>query len=148
MKSTTEVYLAWENDPEVKRRMEEQEKKRYEAIKRNSEMMNRADKTEIEVQVKAQVELLGSKELYNRISSNLKDHKFEPFFIKEQYKLFQWREQFFYKKFGHYSDGRNIWFTEGADDSHGSYTVPYQITKNFENILMISCSKNLGNGLI
>ena len=142
--SEDEDFLAWMNDPEVKKRIEEQEKKRDDAISQNLERINKADKTEVEDLVKAQIELLGNRELYYRISSNLEDHKFEPFFLKEQYKLFQFREDFFYDKFGSYTEGRNIWFTDGADDSHGFDTVPYQITKNFENIMKFSCFKDFG----
>ena len=47
----------------------------------SGERINKAEKTEVKDLVKAQIELLGNKELYYRISSNLEDHKFEPFFL-------------------------------------------------------------------
>ena len=80
--SEDEEFLAWKNYPEVKRRIEEQKEKRDEAIHRNSELINKTDQTEVDAQVKAQVELLGSKILYYRISSKFRDYKFEPYFVR------------------------------------------------------------------
>ena len=135
--SEDEDFIAWKNDPEVQRRIKEQNKTRDEAINQNSVLKSKADKTELDAQVKTQVELL---------SSNLENHKFDPYLVREQNKLFQWREQFFYKKFGHHytTEGMKTWFTDGGDDSHDSDTVPFQITKNFENVLMLASSKDLG----
>lgn len=68
------------NDPEMKKRIEEQEKKRDDAISQNLERINKADKTEVEDTSKSSRLSCWATELYYRISSNLEDHKFEPFF--------------------------------------------------------------------
>ena len=46
-----------------------------------------------------QIELLGSEQMYKRVNDNLKNLKFEAHFAQEQSKLFQWREEFFWKHF-------------------------------------------------
>ena len=46
-----------------------------------------------------QINLLGgSEKKYLRVSENLKALKFEPYLAEEQFKLYQWREDFFHSK--------------------------------------------------
>ena len=95
-----------------------------------------------------QIDLLGGSEsLYERIHHNLATLTFESYFAKEQYMLYEWRENFFYKEFGNWvietNDGKWVpggWFTTGADDSHGLDTVPFQITQNFNGVMILACA--------
>ena len=81
-----------------------------------------------------QIDLLGGSEsLYERIHHNLATLTFESYFAKEQYMLYEWRENFFYKEFGNWvietNDGKWVpagWFTTGADDSHDHGLSPVQ----------------------
>ena len=143
--SEDEDFVAWLNDPEVKKRIEEQNKKRNDAIKYIKDLKADTNTSEILQVVKDQIKLLGSEELFKRINRNLKEHKFEPFYVKEQYKLFKWREEFFHTKFGGYFNAdkevKTTWFTDGGDDSHGFDTVPFQITRNFDEIVALACVK-------
>ena len=41
--------------------------------------------------------------------------------------MYRWREEYFYRQFGHYYEESCSWFTFGADDSHSMDTVPYQV---------------------
>jgi len=75
-----------------------------------------------------QVNLLGSARLYQRVHMNLLQHKFEPFFASEQFKLYAWRQEFFNCKFGHYDHSSHVYVARCF------YTVPYQITKNFHTL--------------
>ena len=56
-----------------------------------------------------------------------------------QRKLYQWREEFFHDKFkSKYFDPDlplSNWITLGLDDAHAYYTVPYQITQNFNEVM-------------
>ena len=67
-----------------------------------------------------QIKLVGSKKLYEKVS---KFYTGQTYFIQEQMKLYQWRENFFYQNFPDDS-----WYTDGGDDAHYLDTVPYQIT--------------------
>ena len=43
-----------------------------------------------------------------------------------------YRKSFFKAKIGSWHDGK--WFTDGGDDTHYFEVVPYQITKNHEEV--------------
>ena len=64
-----------------------------------------------------------------------------------QRKLYQWREEFFHDKFkSKYFDPDlpvSNWITLGLDDAHAYYTVPYQITQNFNEVMMLAASKKV-----
>ena len=57
------------------------------------------------------------------------------FNFQEQFKLYNWREDFFHEEF---PDGS--WFTMGADDAHSFDTVPYQITQHFDTVLDLAAT--------
>jgi hypothetical protein len=115
----------------------------------------RIDKSEVEKVRKAQIDLFGGNTLlYLRVDQNLKEHGFEPLFAREQYKLFTWREKYFNNKFTTEDNirtrtydgkikknGKMKWHTNGGDDSHSFDTVPYQITKHFQDVVELACSK-------
>jgi len=94
-----------------------------------------------------QVNLLGSARLYQRVHMNLLQHKFEPFFASEQFKLYAWRLEFFNCKIGNYGElsskkAKNIFIFQDVP----MYTVPYQITKKFHTFAWeLSQSLNLYN---
>ena len=79
-----------------------------------------------------QIKLVGSKKLYEKVS---KFYTGQTYFIQEQMKLYQWREQFFYKNFPDDS-----WYTDGGSDAHCLDTVPYQITRKFDKIVALACT--------
>jgi len=110
----------------------------------NNKFLEKTNHEDVKDIVNQQVNLLGSAQLYQRIDKNFREHKFEKFFAKEQFKLFNWRKTNFYTKFGHYdqrnSSGIRTWYTDGSDDSHSMDTVPYQITKKFDNVMALACS--------
>lgn len=83
--------------------------------------------------VQDQVRVLGNnKKLYELLDGNMKKHVFNPFFVKEQWALYEWRQNFFSDHFGSYEDGG--WHTDGGDDSHAFDTIPYNITKRFDKV--------------
>lgn len=83
-----------------------------------------------------QIELLGGCEsLFNAVDYNLRRHSFSSDLAVPQYKLYEWREQFF-----HTQHPDNSWFTDWADDAHYFDTIPYQITKNWIEVVALSCS--------
>ena len=74
-----------------------------------------------------QIELLGSKALYDRVNRSFELLRFEPFFVKEQFKLFDWRKDYF-----HYNFDDRSWFANGRDDSHA---IPQLITQHFDEVV-------------
>ena len=82
-----------------------------------------------------QVTLLGSENVYRRMDRNLRESRFEPFFAKEQFELYSWREEFFHSQFP-----EETWFTDGADDSHDFDTVPFQITARWDSVVALASS--------
>jgi len=112
----------------------------------NNKLLEKTDPAAVEELVNEQIELLGSELLYHRINNNFLELKFEAFFAKEQFKLFTWRENFFYNKFGNIYDGTlQNWITCGAltMNNFNNYifeTVPYHITMNFNEVMALACS--------
>ena len=94
--------------------------------------------------IQQQIDLLGSKRLYDRVSGNLSANRLEAEFAEEHFKLYRWRYDFFYRQFGPYMD--NNWYTDGGDDAHGFDTVPYQITSNFDEVMVSSCLRKRRTG--
>jgi len=83
-----------------------------------------------------QIKLVGSKKMYDKVS------RFPPgetYFLKDQMKLYQWREKFFQDNF---PDGS--WYTDGGDDAHDYDTVPFQITSNFDEVVADACKPGDG----
>ena len=88
-----------------------------------------------------QVEIVGSELIYDRVNKGLKNHYLEPFFAREQFQLYKWRKEFFEEKFGSWHNDNCIWTCRGGDVAQSLDTVPYQITKNFDYVTEIACSK-------
>ena len=86
-----------------------------------------------------QVKVVGSVGLYEKIHNNFLEEKFEPFFAKEQYDLYRWRADFFCSNFPFPTSSENNWYTDGGDDTHGFDTLPLNITKHFDRVLMLAC---------
>jgi len=114
--------------------------------KNNKKLLKKTDPAAVEEVINEQIELLGSELLYQRINNNLLEHKFEAFFAKEQFKLFAWREKFFFRKFGSIDDddGMMGWISfqkiELGSTEAEFDTVPYQITMNFKEVTALACS--------
>merc|ERR1719219_2006649 len=98
------------------------------------------DPEKISSAVSEQVALVGSQSLYEKINTNFREERFEAFFAKEHFDLYRWRVDYFHSQFGHYGDEDLCWYTFGADDSHCFDTVPYQVTRNFDEVLALACS--------
>merc|ERR1719219_2366978 len=98
------------------------------------------DPEKISTAVSQQVALVGSQSLYEKINTNFREGKFEAFFAKEHFDLYRWRVDYFYSQFGQYGDEDICWLTTGFDDSHCVDTVPYQITRNFDEVLALACA--------
>jgi len=94
-----------------------------------------SDETKVADIIAAQVKLLGSVQIYEKLDKNLRELKFDPYFAEEQFELYAWREDFFYRNFPNDS-----WFTNGNEDNHEMHTIPYQITQKFEQVVGLSCS--------
>ena len=64
-----------------------------------------------------------------------------------QRKLYQWREEFFHDNFkSKYFDPDlpvSNWITLGLDDAHGHDTVPFQITRNFDEVMRLAASRKV-----
>ena len=95
----------------------------------------------VDAMVCEQIKIAGSKILYKRIDKSFKEGSMEPYFLKEQWMLYSWRERFFQHHFplGGGSDAE-CWYTEGADDSHFLDTVPFQVTTNFDCLMTLAAS--------
>ena len=97
---------------------------------------NQLDLNEIRA---CQVALVGSERLYERINRNLRNLISEPYFTAEQFKLYKWRENFFYKVFGSWMVDK-IWTCHGNWFSHEFDTVPLQLTQFFDDLTVLACS--------
>jgi len=136
--SEDDEFLAFHDadiEAQVKAEIQRMKMRRAEAELKNVELVSITDESKVDKIKADQVEIVGSLKLYERINLNFRLERFEPFFAKEQFELYRWREDFFHSSFP--EEG---WFTDGADDSHAFDTVPYQITKNFQHVVALACS--------
>jgi len=136
--SEDDEFLAFHDadiEAQVKAEIQRIKMRRAEAELKNVELVSITDESKVDKIKADQVEIVGSLKLYERINLNFRLERFEPFFAKEQFELYRWREDFFHSSFP--EEG---WFTDGADDSHAFDTVPYQITKNFQHVVALACS--------
>ena len=64
-----------------------------------------------------------------------------------QRKLYQWRKEFFHDKFKSKYFNPDLpvsnWITLGLDDDHAYNVVPYQITRNFNEVMKLAASKKV-----
>jgi len=93
-----------------------------------NEIIKEVDDDRVQTIIEIQIKLMsGNKLLYERMHKNLKEHKFESLFAKEQTMLYEFRKSFFYKLCG-------------RRPSFIDFTTPYHITKNFEVVMAMVCS--------
>ena len=86
--------------------------------------------------VKKQIALVGGfKEIFSRLDRSFKALKIEPFFVKEQWDLFEFRYEFFHK---HFPDGSFI-----SDDYDHFNVVMYQICFNFDEVMILASREGL-----
>ena len=86
--------------------------------------------------VKKQIELVGGyKEVFKRIDKSLKAFQVEPFFVKEQWDLFEFRYEFFMK---HFPPGS---FVSEEDDYFN--VIIYQICFNFDQVMTFASRESL-----
>jgi len=136
--SEDDEFLAYHDadiEAQVRDCLQKMQKRKDEAELRNVTLMERTDRQAVERVRLEQVQMLGGCErLYHQADINLRQHRFQPYLAEDQYKLYTWRENFFHLKFP-----EDTWFTDGGDDSHYHDTVPYQITKNWEEVVSLAC---------
>ena len=91
---------------------------------------------------RAQVELLGGdQELFERVDASLKDIKVIKDIEDLQKKLYMWRTHFFLEHFKGAADNECKWFSDGGDDACGFDVRPFEITRNFDNVMKLAASK-------
>jgi len=136
--SEDDEFLAFHDadiEAQVKAEVERMKLRRAEAESKNEELVDATDQEKVDKIRSDQVKIVGSSKLYERINKNFIEGRFDPFFAKEQFDLYSWREDFFHSSFP-----EECWFTDGADDSHEFDCVPFQITKKFESVVALACS--------
>ena len=82
--------------------------------------------------------------LYRRVTKNMDNLVVDPFFYNEQVDLFMDRKIFFYETYGAIGEDVDVnkW-TDGFQDVMGNDgTIPYQLVKNFDQIILKSLSIN------
>ena len=91
---------------------------------------------------KVQVELLGGdQDLFDRVDASLKDIKVIKDIEDLQKKLYKWRTDFFLKHFKGAADDECKWTSDGGDDARGFDVMPFEITRNFDNVMKLAASK-------
>ena len=108
----------------------------------NEEALREVDmKTVAEFQ-KAQVELLGGDEdLFEKVDASLKDIKVIKDIEDLQKKLYMWRTDFFLEHFKGAADDECKWYSDGNSDACGFDVMPFEITRNFDNVMKLAASK-------
>ena len=77
--------------------------------------------------------IFGGDDTFHKIvSESLKEGKINEEILVAQRMLYKHRKSFFKEKIGSWYDGK--WFTMGSDDTHSCDVVPYQITKNHDEV--------------
>ena len=136
--SEDDEFLAFHDadiEAQVKEEVEKMKMRRINAEIKNYQLVEVTDKAKVAKILAEQVEIVGSRKIFERINTNFLKSKFEPFFAAEQFALYSWREDFFHSSFP-----EEWWFTDGGDDSHNHDTVPYQVTRNFDKVVDLACS--------
>jgi len=95
-----------------------------------------------------QVELLGGdEEFFAQVDASLIELKVVESMRDAQRKLYQWRKEFFHDKFKSKYFNPDLpvsnWITLGLDDDHAYNVVPYQITRNFNEVMKLAASKKV-----
>jgi len=117
-------------------------------IEVNQEALLEVDEVMLADFYNKQVELLGGdEEFFAQVDASLTDLKVVESIRDAQRKLYQWREEFFHDNFkSKYFDPDlpvSNWITLGLDDAHGHDTVPFQITRNFDEVMRLAASRKV-----
>ena len=80
-----------------------------------------------------QIKFMGSYKLYKRIDKNLKKKIFERMFVREQFKLYEWRENLLSERIPHGS-----WKT---DNPYTGAASSLQILENFDEMIALSTGR-------
>lgn len=115
---------------------EEMETKRKAGITVNKRILEAEDSEAFDNIMQKQLEIVeGTEKFYQRIDRSLREGEVEPFFVKEQWDLYAWREKFFNDNFPPGS-----WFTDSEDTNSETSVIPMQITRNFTQIMKMASS--------
>ena len=80
----------------------------------------------------------GDKAFHKLVSDSLKEGKVREDILVAQRMLYRHRKNFFKEKIGSWEAGN--WFTYGSDDTHDFEVIPFQITKNYEEVMRHAAS--------
>ena len=80
----------------------------------------------------------GDKPFHKLVSDSLKEGKVREDILVAQRMLYRHRKNFFKEKIGSWEAGN--WFTYGGDDTHDFEVIPFQITKNYEEVMRHAAS--------
>ena len=81
----------------------------------------------------------GDKPFHKLVSDSLKEGKVREDILVAQRMLYRHRKNFFKEKIGSWGADGN-WFTYGSDDTHDFEVIPFQITKNYEEVMRHAAS--------
>ena len=80
--------------------LSEEQEARARGLAVNARLLEAEDSEAFENIMQKQLEIVeGSEQFYGRIDLSLREGRIEPFFVKEQWDLFSWREKFFNDNF-------------------------------------------------
>ena len=136
----------------------EETKKRQMGIAVNNRLLRGEDGEAFDNIMQKQLEIVeGTEQFYRRMDESLREGRVEPYFVKEQWDLYAWREKFFNDNFppGSLTSGydtifsnlflvhiincfQGSWFSEpGAREVD---VIPAQVTRNFKEIMQLASS--------
>ena len=83
----------------------------------------------------------GDHSFHKIVSESLKEGEVREEILVAQRMLYKYRKNFFKKKMGNFNYRKEMkWFSNGSDDTHYFEVVPFQITKNHEEVMRLAAS--------
>ena len=83
----------------------------------------------------------GDHSFHKIVSESLKEGEVREDILVAQRMLYKYRKNFFKEKMGEYNYRQEMkWFSNGSDDTHYFEVVPFQITKNHEEVMRLAAS--------
>ena len=83
----------------------------------------------------------GDHSFHKIVSESLKEGEVREDILVAQRMLYKYRKNFFKEKMGEFNYRQEMkWFSNGSDDTHYFEVVPFQITKNHEEVMRLAAS--------
>ena len=82
----------------------------------------------------------GDDSFHKIVSESLKEGEVREDILVAQRMLYKHRKDFFKDKIGNWTRKDDPWFTNGTDDTHYFEVIPFQITKNHDEVLRLAAS--------